>query len=186
MDPPVVTLICGASGVGKTSVARPLAMRWGVPLAEADDVVTALLALTTPQSHPVLHRSAMGRPPEEIVAHLLAVSAALAPGFRAVVADHVTFRQRVVMEGDWLTPDLVAGIDGAGAVVIGEPDEDRIAANYLRREPDAGPQPERARVSVLHGAALAAAARAAGVPVVPAWPFDTALDRVERAIFQAA
>lgn len=41
-----VTLVCGASGAGKTSIARPLAARYGVPLGEADDVVTGLRAVT--------------------------------------------------------------------------------------------------------------------------------------------
>jgi len=39
-----VTLVCGASGTGKSCLARPLAERYGVPLAEADDIVTALQA----------------------------------------------------------------------------------------------------------------------------------------------
>jgi 2-phosphoglycerate kinase len=53
--PWTVTLVCGASGVGKTSVAVPLAARYGAPLAEADDIVTALKAVTTPEQMPVLH-----------------------------------------------------------------------------------------------------------------------------------
>jgi len=37
-----VTLVCGASGVGKSSVAIPLARQYGTPLAEVDDIVMAL------------------------------------------------------------------------------------------------------------------------------------------------
>jgi len=33
----IVTVVCGASGVGKSSVAIPLAARYGVPLGETDD-----------------------------------------------------------------------------------------------------------------------------------------------------
>jgi 2-phosphoglycerate kinase len=53
--PWIVTLLCGASGVGKSRVARPLAERYGVPLAEADDIVTALQAITTLEQQPMLH-----------------------------------------------------------------------------------------------------------------------------------
>ena len=42
--PWIVTLVCGASGTGKSCLARPLAERYGAPLAEADDIVTALQA----------------------------------------------------------------------------------------------------------------------------------------------
>jgi 2-phosphoglycerate kinase len=39
--PSTVTLLCGASGVGKSWVATRLAARDGVPLGEADDICTA-------------------------------------------------------------------------------------------------------------------------------------------------
>jgi 2-phosphoglycerate kinase len=51
----IVTLICGASGVGKSCIAVQLASRYGVPRVEADDIVTALKALTTPDQIPILH-----------------------------------------------------------------------------------------------------------------------------------
>jgi 2-phosphoglycerate kinase len=55
-EPPwTVALICGASGVGKTTVAVELAARYGVPRAEADDMVTAVKALTTAEQEPTLH-----------------------------------------------------------------------------------------------------------------------------------
>src|SRR5918999_1581663 len=54
-SPWIVTLVCGASGVGKSSVAVSLARRYGVPLAEADEIVTAVKALTTPEQAPMLH-----------------------------------------------------------------------------------------------------------------------------------
>jgi 2-phosphoglycerate kinase len=184
----IVTLVCGASGVGKSSVARPLAGRWAVPLAEADDVVTALSALTTPRTHPLLHHwSTTGRDrqwtPEELAAHTLAVAESLAPGFRAVIADHVECGAPVVIEGDYLLPDLVSGFEAAArAVVVAEPDEDALVANFAAREPDAGDQRFRARVSVAYGAALVARARAVSAAVVPPRPYADVVDRAERAL----
>jgi 2-phosphoglycerate kinase len=182
-----VSVICGASGVGKSSVARPLAVRCGVPLIEADDIVTALLALTTPATHPALHRwrtdpDVANWDPQQIVEHTLAVSAELAAGFHAVIADHLAFRAPAVIEGDYLTPDLVAGLSGARAVVISEPDEDLIVQNLLTREPDAGAQRRRARVSALHDAALVIAADRAGMPTVRSRPFGSVFARVEQAL----
>jgi hypothetical protein len=67
-------------------------------------------------------------------------------------------------------------------VVLHEPDEDRLLANYLAREPHHGPQHHRARVSVRIGADLARRAAAGGVPVVPARPWTDVVDRVDRAL----
>jgi len=184
-------VVCGASGVGKSSIAVPLAGRFGVPLAEADDVVTALMALTTPEQAPLLHLwdtepETRNWTAERIARHTIAVAEELWPGFEAVIADHVESGTRVVMEGDYLLPDLAATFgDAVRVVVVSEPDEDRIVANYLSREPGAGEQRFRARVSVLVDAELSARAERAGVPVVPAWPWSDGVDRADAALRQA-
>jgi len=169
-------------------VARPLAVRYGVPLAEADDIVTALQAITTPQQQPVLHfwethPEFRSWAPEEIAARHFEVASALRPAYAAVIADHVEFAAPVVFEGDYLLPELAAEAGTAvRAVVLDEQDEDQIAANYLRREPGAQQQRDRARVSALVSAELARRARRCGVPVVPARPWSDGLDRVDKAL----
>jgi 2-phosphoglycerate kinase len=188
VDRPLVIVVCGASGVGKSSVARPLAQQTGVPLAEADDLVTALKALTTATTHPALHHwdthpATAGWTAQQIVEHTLTVAAELAVGFRAVIADHIAFAAPMVIEGDCLTPDLIDGLGTAArAVVISEPDEDQIVANLLAREPHAGEQRFRAHVSATLDAELIRRAQTAGVPVVPARPFQDAPERVARAL----
>ena len=185
--PWIVTLVCGASGAGKSRVARPLAVRYGVPLAEADDIVTALQAITTPAQQPMLHFWAMHPEardwaPELIAERHFEVASALRPAYAAVIADHVEFAAPVVFEGDYLLPELAAEAGPAvRAVVLDEQDEDQISANYLRREPG-GPQNDRARVSALVSAELARRARRCGVPVVPARPWSDGLDRVDKAL----
>jgi 2-phosphoglycerate kinase len=184
----VVTLVCGASGVGKSSVAVGLATRWGVPLAEADDIVTALQALTTPQQLPevhwwVTHPEAAAWPAGRIADQHAAMAAQLRPGLRAVIADHLEFAAPVVFEGDYLTPDLAAGFDGrVRAVVLVEPEQGQLIANFATREPDAGVQRHRAAVSALIGARLAERARLLGQPVLPARPWHDATDRGEHAL----
>ena len=167
-------MVCGASGAGKSRVARPLAARYGVPLAEADDIVTALHAITTPEQQPLVHfwdthPESRHWPPERIAARHFDVANALRPAYAAVIADHVEFGAPVVFEGDYLLPEL-AGEAGPAvrAVVLDERDEDQITANYLRREPAAPRQRQRdrARVSALVSAELARRARSCGVPVV--------------------
>ncbi len=185
--PWIVTLVCGASGVGKSCVARPLAARYGVPLAEADDIVTALQAVTTARQQPMLHfwqahPESRSWAPEQIAARHFEVATALSPAYAAVIADHVEFAAPVVFEGDYLLPELAAEAGTAvRAVVLDEQDEDQIMANYLRREPG-GQQRDRARVSALVSAELARRARRRGVPVVSARPWSDSLDRVEAAL----
>lgn len=184
--PWVVTLVCGASGVGKTSVARGLALRYGVPLAPSDDVVTALKAVVTPDQHPLLHYwdthpEAGGWPAERIVDLHLRVADSLQPAFRAVIADHVDSGLPVIMEGDYMLPDLVEG--GAVRGLVVDEDELRISANFQRREPEHGPQPFRARVSGLITAALVARATPRGIPVVGSAPWDSAIDRADAALW---
>src|SRR5918993_1195889 len=114
-QPPwIVAVVCGASGVGKTTVAEALAARHRVPLAEADDLVTAVKAVTTAEQQPILHYwdlhpHARAWSVDEIVDLHLQVAEVMAPAFRAVVADHVEFGARVVLEGDYLLPDHLAG-----------------------------------------------------------------------------
>jgi cytidylate kinase len=51
----VVLLVGGASGSGKTMLARPLARALGVNLTEVDDIQIALEAATTERELPLLH-----------------------------------------------------------------------------------------------------------------------------------
>jgi 2-phosphoglycerate kinase len=183
-----VTLVCGASGVGKSRIAVALAERYGVPLAEVDDMVTAVKALTTPDQLPALHRwdtdaAAHDWTPAQVVAHTVAVAEALRPGIEAVIADHVGSAAPVVMEGDYLLPEFAAGFgDAVRAVVISEPDEDQIVANYLSREPATAAQRSRAVVSTRFDAELVLRAARAGVPVVAARPWPGNVDRVDAAL----
>jgi 2-phosphoglycerate kinase len=189
--PWIVTLVCGASGAGKSSVAVPLARRYQVPLLEADDIVTAVQALTTPEQLPLVHLwevdpAARTWTPARIAEHTIAVADALGPGFAAVIADHVAEATPVVITGDYLLPELAAGFGAAvRAVVIAEPDEDRIVANYRSRELEAGEQRVRAQVSVRVDAELSARAARAGVPVVAARPWSGSVDRVDAALRRA-
>jgi 2-phosphoglycerate kinase len=186
--PAVVTLVCGASGAGKSRAAWALAARYGVPVSEADDIVTALKAVTTPEQQPYVHYwdthpETGSWAPEKIADLHVAVCESLRPAFAAVIADHVEYAAPVVMEGDYLLPDLAAAHpDAVRAVVLAEPDEDALVRNYLSREPGAGEQRHRARVSVLVGDRLAARARETGAPVVPVRPWADQADRLDRAL----
>lgn len=180
-------MVCGASGVGKSSVAIPLAARYGVPLGETDDIVTALKTITSTDDQPVLHywdtHPEVASWSRERIADLhLDVTDVLLPALRAVMADHVEFDAPVVLEGDYVVPELAVGFGAAvRAVVLVEPDVDRITANLGAREPGTD-HSFRAGVSLEIGARLAARAHDLGVPVVQAWPWSDGVDRVDAAL----
>jgi 2-phosphoglycerate kinase len=186
--PGLVTLVCGASGVGKSRTALGLAARYGVPLSEADDIVTALEAMTSAEQQPQLHYwnthpDAHTWPPERIADLHFQVVDVLRPAFAAVIADHIASRAPVVMEGDYLSAELALARPGlVRAVVLDEPDEQQLVANYQAREPDHHTQHHRASVSILIGAQLAQRARTARMPVLPARPWTNQLDRADRAL----
>jgi 2-phosphoglycerate kinase len=190
-----VLLLCGASGTGKTQVSYPLARHYGVPIVEVDDLVEALQAMTTPEQQPILHYwrthpEAARLPPADIADLQVAVAEALVPAVDAIVGNHLETDTPVIIEGDYLLPSLAtrdgfAGIPAKGrvaAVVLHEPDEAQIVANYLRREPGLGEQFQRARVSALYGDRLAGQAAEAGVPTVTARPWTDVIERVIAAV----
>ncbi len=156
-------LLGGPSGVGKTTLARRLAYQLRMDVTQLDDLFMSVRRLTTPASHPSLH--ALRTHPdvdslaaEEIVEMFRALCAAFAPAIETVVEEHVAERSPVLLEGDYLLPETVACLrarhrsgDAIRALFLFEADEQRILANYRAREPAAGAQTMRARVSWLHG-----------------------------------
>ena len=52
---PTIFLIGGAPGAGKTTLGKALSARLGVASLDVDDLVTAALAITTPDTHPGIH-----------------------------------------------------------------------------------------------------------------------------------
>ncbi len=190
-----VLLLCGASGGGKTSVSYRLAKHFGLALCEVDDFVVLLKRLTTSAQHPPLHffETTPGSeqlPAFEIVQRFLEIGRTLAPGLEAVIANHLETETPLVMEGDWILPDLASRsmFDGqvndgrVCTVFLHEADKRQFLANYHLREPEKGPQTKRAHVSWLTGQWLAQEAGQHGWPVAPARPWATALGRVVAAV----
>ncbi|MBE1463350.1 AAA family ATPase [Kibdelosporangium phytohabitans] len=184
-----VFLVCGPSGAGKTMLSYPLARRAGAALVEVDDLVIAAQTLTTAGQQPELHYwdenpDAEGRlPVQQIVDMQIATARVLAPAVNAVIANHVQTATPVVIEGDYLLPELGADWgDVVRAVVVHEPDLDQLIRNYAAREPEAGIQRKRAECSLAYGDWLAGQAVRHGVPVLRPRPWVSADQRVNAAL----
>jgi 2-phosphoglycerate kinase len=193
--PWTVLLIGGPSGTGKTRLSYPLARRFAVPIVEVDDIVEALMAMTTPEQQPALHYwrthpDAALLPGEAILDLHLATAEALEPALAGVIGNHLETDTPVVIEGDYLVPSLAVrtsfnGIPAQGrvaSVFLHEPDEGQIVVNYAGREPADGEQRLRARVSALSGEWLVAEAARYGVPLIRARPWSSLERRVSAAL----
>ena len=187
-----VLLLGGASGTGKSTVSYPLARHFGVALMEADDFTTVLERMTTPRAapHPALLEDAPG-------GHALArrghPGAALGgrPGLTGP-------RWRRSSRGTWkagrrpswraticclpwrlrLTSPGCPPRGGCGRSSWSKTTSAAWCRTSWGREPEAGEQDMRARVSWLYGQWLQEEAQHYGLAALPARPWDDLLDRV--------
>ena len=192
-----VLVFGGASGVGKTMVSYRLAQHFAVGLTEMDDFHIVLKRMTTPEQQPALHffrlhtAEVLRMADEQMLAHILDTSEAMSGAMELVIGNHLASSAPVVIEGDFLLPSLAVrpaydGIPAGGqmrAVFLYEEDEQQILRNYRARE--GTDQPHRARVSWYHSEWLRREAERLGLPVVPARPWDTVLERVIAALHPA-
>jgi hypothetical protein len=114
----------------------------------------------------------------------------MTPALESVIGDHLDTKVPVVLEGDFIAPMLAAQISFDGqsnagrvrAVFLYEADETQILDNFSQREPEAGMQATRARVSWLQGQWLARECGRIGIPALPARPWRTLFARVLEAV----
>lgn len=186
-----VLLIGGASGTGKTSVSYRLARHCGVGITEVDDFQVMLERITTPEIMPALHHwnthpDPMAQTAEEMFDNLIAISREMAVGLEAVIANHLETQMPLVLEGDFILPELAAQTcyldeENNGrvrGVFPYEADEAQIIENFLQREPEHGKQTKRAHVSWLYGQWLKQSAEKLGTIALPARPWDSLFERI--------
>ncbi len=180
-----VLLIGGASGSGKTCVSYPLAKMYGVNLIEVDDFQVFLFSMTKPEEQPEIHYWSahpewQQEGVESTMQQLINVGRAFRPGLEAVIKNHIEADVPVIIEGDFILPELSTLFDRekVKSIFIHEPSRDQILNNYLDREQESGPQHYRADVSYHYGNWLAAECAKYNVPVIESRPWHTVIERV--------
>jgi len=180
-----VLLIGGASASGKTALSLPLSRLYQVDLVRVDDFQVLLEALTTPESHPPLHywKTHPNRCNESVTAsvkRLIDVGCMLTPGLAAVIDDHLAEDIPMILEGDFILPELAASFTSKNprvkAIFMHEPSREQILQNYFTRE--ASLQEFRADVSHAYGNWLVKECSKLGIPIVESRPWDTLIERV--------
>ena len=199
MDTWTVLLIGGPAATRKTSVAKTIAARCGAEVLQADDVWLALQRAIDPDTRPTLHffarETVWDRPVEELVTAMRVLADEVSAALEPVTAHHLRVRDRIVIEGVWITPAFAARkafggstYDGAvRSVFIDERDQTAIRDVMLARgrgiqEWLPRRQTAMVRMQAGYGEWLREAASAQGLPLVAARPVETLVDRVLTAV----
>ncbi len=199
MDTWTVLLIGGPAATRKTSVAKTIAARCGAEVLQADDIWLALQRAIDPDTRPTLHffarETVWDRPIEELVTAMRVLADEVSAALEPVTAHHLRVRDRIVIEGVWITPAFAARkafggstYDGAvRSVFIDERDQTAIRDVMLARgrgiqEWLPRRQTAMVRMQAGYGEWLREAASAQGLPLVAARPVETLVDRVLTAV----
>lgn len=192
-----VLLIGGSSGAGKTMAARQLAKSLSISLLLLDDVRLALQRATSPETHPDLHiflqYPAEGwRDSDSIYRDWIAVGQAMMEPLKAIISHHLLVPDvgRIIIEGDGILPmvsDLEFDPKDVRTVFILEQEEQQLLENLRRRgrgfhEWAMLEQEGFAHASWLYGQWIAREAETREIPVIPARPQQTLLERLMAAV----
>jgi hypothetical protein len=188
-----ILLIGGSSGTGKTVLAHQIARRFGVSVAQVDDLRLGLQRVTTPVDQPTLHfflatPAVWTLSAEELKDGLVAVSEVVSRAIEAVIDHHLATPYPIILEGDGIAPVLAARYISQGlpssvrAFFPVEPTDAGIQANMTERGRGfdqfvVEEQRAQARMNWLYGEWLRIEARRLGLPVVSASPRETLFER---------
>jgi len=152
-DKPVILLIGGPSGVGKTTIALELALRLGIHRVLSTDSIRQILRLTlSPELAPAIHGSSfdahrriqpVSGPLSPVLQGFRAQAETVSVGVRAMLDRAVAENENLVLDGVVLVPglvDLSAYRDVAHVIymLVGRFDADAYRGHFGQREDRAG------------------------------------------------
>ncbi|MCB8928227.1 MAG: zeta toxin family protein [Ardenticatenaceae bacterium] len=138
-----VILIGGAPGAGKTTLGQALAVKLGVTSLTIDDLVTAVIAVTTRESHPGIHALRKGPHTDyftnssvnELIADATLRHEGSWPMVRQLIQKYTKQKRGIVIDGWHMRPEWVADLQlenvWAGWLVI---DPDVLEARERKNE----------------------------------------------------
>ncbi len=199
LDAPLVIMIGGATGVGKSTIATQLAVRLGIVRVVATDAIREVMrALFTSELMPTLYTSSFEadsalrepppRPLDRVIVGFREQTAAVAVGIRALVERAAVEGTSIVIEGAHVVPgffDLEAfeGRVLAVPVVVSVEDEDLHRSHFAVRSTDASSRPFERYVQGFPNIRrvqkyIKSQALSHNVPVIPNYSLDQALAAV--------
>ncbi|WFR59322.1 hypothetical protein QA584_09605 [Anaerocolumna sp. AGMB13025] len=183
-----VLFIGGASGIGKSSIAYEIAQYYGVNVLEVDDIHISVETVTTKESYPAVHYWNTGVNWKDVgvdgnVNWLIDVSKEITPVLKALVNRHIEDKLPIIIEGDFIYPELTKSFDNTEvkSIFINEPDINQIVQNYLSRE-GGDLQHYRAEISIAYGKWIADTCNQNNINLIDSRPWDTLLTRAIKSL----
>jgi 2-phosphoglycerate kinase len=199
LDVPLVILIGGATGVGKSTIATQLAARLGIVRVVATDAIREVMrAMLSAELMPTLHVSsfqadqALREPPSKTADALTLgfreQTAAVSVGINALIERAADEGTSIVIEGAHVVPGFFETDAHAARIlsvpfVIGVDDEDRHRSHFAARQDAIAARPATRYVEGFDGIRrlqryVKSQALAHGVPVIPNYSFDQSIAAV--------
>jgi 2-phosphoglycerate kinase len=193
---PLVILIGGATGVGKSTIATQLAARLGIVRVVATDAVREVMrSMFTAQLMPTLYTSSFDadsalrepppRPADKVIVGFREQTAAVAVGVQALIRRAAFEGTSIVVEGAHIVPgffDLATYEDRILAlpVVVAVDDEDLHRSHFVARSADSSARPFERYLSGFANIRriqkyVKSQAMSHGVPIIPNYSLDQAL-----------
>jgi 2-phosphoglycerate kinase len=188
-----ILLLGGAAAAGKSVAASQIALAFAISWFDVDALWLALKEATGKEEHPAFHHfepgsDALALGAEHLLALHIETAQAVSRALGAVLDHYVATRHTAVIEGAWIAPEAAAGwleSDGVSdqlkAVFIYEEDLEAVGEAMMSRSERTAPSHRQAilaRMSWLYGRWLRDEATRLGLPVVPARPRETLLERI--------
>ena len=211
LDVPLVILIGGATGVGKSTIATQLATRLGIVRVVATDAIREVMrSMLSAELMPTLHTSSFqadqalrepGKSADPLLLGFREQTAAVSVGINALIDRAATEGTGIIIEGAHIVPGFIDLEPHAGRIlavpfILGVDDEGRHLTHFATREDAVGTRPaERYSAGFENIRRLQryvkSQALSHGVPVLPNYSFDQSIAAVmdlvmERATLRAA
>ena len=141
LDLPLILLVGGATGTGKSTVATEVAYRLGITRVSSTDFVRQTMrAFLARDFMPSIHRSSFEVPETDDLRDVLGAfvdqTQNVLIGVRAVIERALQEGWSIVLEGVHLVPGMLPKVEGALVVhcVLAIPDEEAHAAHFWVRD----------------------------------------------------
>ncbi len=199
LEMPLVVLIGGATGVGKSTIATQLAARLGIVRVVATDAVREVMrSMFTAEVMPTLYTSSFDadsalrepppRPADKVIVGFREQTAAVAVGVQALIQRAAFEGTSVVIEGAHIVPgffDLSSYEDQilSVPVVVTVDDEDLHRSHFVARSADSSARPFERYIRGFGNIRkvqkyIKSQALSHNIPVIPNYSLDQALTSV--------
>ncbi|MEW6155745.1 MAG: hypothetical protein AB1673_17460 [Actinomycetota bacterium] len=199
VDRPLVILLGGATGVGKSTISTMLASRLGVTRVVPTDAIREVMrSMLTADLFPTLHtslfevgelvRTPLPRSADPAIIGFREQTAAVTVGIEALVQRAIVEGTDLIVEGAHVAPgfiklDRFAGKALAVQLVVTVDEEETHRSHFLRRAAETGNRPPERYLENFESIRklqryIRSLALQHGVPIVPSYNLDATLSQV--------